>query len=195
MITKTEFKSFIDLTSTAYDSAIDLIVAGVNKFVEGYCQNKLQAGEVTEYFNGDDIIEEGDQIFLTNRVNLSGVAVYYNSGTEASPSWVAEDRDNYALLSNEGIIKLNFTRENLGVQSGYNNYKVVYTAGYTLSGDSADVPSDLKLACLKLASGVYNKRKSEGESSEGLDGANVNFAGSMTEEIKMILNKYKSVNI
>jgi len=191
MITKAEFKNFIDLTSTAYDNAIDLIVAGVNKFVEGYCQNKLQAGEVTEYFNGDDIIEEGDQIFLNNRVNLLGVAVYYNSGTEGTPVWVAEDRDNYALLSNEGIIKLNFTRENLGVQSGYNNYKVVYTAGYVV----ANAPADLKLACLKLASAVYNKRKSEGESSEGLDGANVNFATALTDEVKAMLAPYKSKNL
>jgi len=51
------------------------------------------------------------------------------------------------------------------------------------------------MACLKLASANYNKRKSEGESSEGLDGANVNFAGSITDEIKSILAKYKSFTI
>ncbi|NCD40558.1 MAG: hypothetical protein EOL88_00550 [Bacteroidia bacterium] len=195
MITKAEFKNFAGISVDTYDDKIDLIVNGVIDFVQSYCQNKLVKGEVTEYFNGDDIIDEGDQIFLTNRTKITDVTVYYNSGTESSPSWSEEDRDNYALLTDEGIIKLNFTRENLGVQSGYNNYKVVYTAGYTISGDSADLPNGLKLACLKLADGFYNKSESEGESSEGLDGGNVTFQDCLTPELKSMLSTYRVRNI
>lgn len=191
MITKAKLKTFLGITLTTYDDKIDLIVAGVNKFVEALCANQLLTGEVTEYFNGDDIIEDDDQIFLSNRINLSGITVYYNSGTEATPVWTAESGDNYALLTSEGIIKLNFSRENLGVQSGYNNYKVVYTAGYAI----ASVPSDLELATLKLAGAFYNKSNSEGHGSEGLDGANVSFAGSLTPEIKAMLSKYSTKNL
>ena len=191
MIEVAEFKKFIDLTLTNYDLAIAQIVAGVNKFVEGYCNNVLLTADVTEYFNSDDIEEDGECIYLKTRINVSDVKVYYNHGTEAVPSWVLEERANYAEQLDEGRIQLNFARSVDSIQSGMKNYKVEYKAGFTY----ANAPADLKLACLKLASAIFNKRKSEGESSEGLDGANVNFSGSMTDEIKSMLAKYKSFSI
>ena len=56
MIIKAEFKNFIDLTSTVYDNKIDLIVAGVNSFVQKYCANILIKEAVTEYFDSDEIL-------------------------------------------------------------------------------------------------------------------------------------------
>lgn len=187
MIKKAEFKKFIDLTLTTYDDAIDLIIAGVNKFVEGYCHNQLQTGSVTEYFDDEDIDEDGN-LMLDNRVNLSALKLYKNTGTEFVPVWTEVATTEYVPYLDEGRISIDVAGALL---SGRKAWKVTYIAGY----DVEDAPDDLKLACLKLASAVYNKRKSEGESSEGLDGANVSFAGSMTDEIKSMLAKYKSFNV
>ncbi len=184
MITKDEFKTFIDLTSSIYDNAIDKIVAGVNAFVEAYCRNKLQTGSVEEYFDDEDITDEGDLI-LSNRVNLSALKLYKNTGTEFVPVWTEVATTEFVPYLDEGRLSIDVAG---ALQSGRKAWKVTYTAGYAV----ASAPADLKMACLKLASAVYNKRKSEGESSEGLDGANVNFAGSITDEIKSMLSKYKS---
>ena len=193
MITKEEFKSFAGINVSTYDTAITLIVNGVISFVQDYCKNVLVEKEVTEYFNAEDIEEDGGEIFLANRINIteSSVKVYYNNGTEASPSYALETRDSYALELDKGIIKLEYVRGGVNDKTGIKAYKVVYTAGYK----TADVPASLKLACLKFAGAVYNKRGSEGESSEGQDGTNVDFAGSMTPEIKSMLSKYKSFSI
>ena len=187
MIEVAEFKKFIDLTLTTYDLAIAQIVAGVNAYVEGYCKNKLYTGEVTEFFDDEDVDDEGN-LMLGNRVNLSGLKLYKNTGTEFVPDWTEVATTEYVDYLDEGRLSLDVAGT---LASGRKAWKVFYTAGYAY----VDAPADLKLACLKLSSAVYNKRKSEGESSEGLDGANVNFAGSMTEEIKGMLAKYKSFSI
>ena len=105
------------------------------------------------------------------------------------PVWVVEDRADYIERLDEGIIKLD------SVRAGEKNYKVVYTAGFTLTGESANVPDDLKLGCLKLASAFFNKSKSEGQGSEGLDGASISFTKSITPEIKELIGNYCSKNI
>lgn len=187
MINKAEFKKFIDLTLTTYDDAIDLIVAGVNKFVEGYCKNQLQTGSVEEFFDDEDVDEDGN-LLLSNRVNITGLKLYKNTGTEFVPEWTEVPSTEFVPYLLEGRISIDVAGTML---SGRKAWRATYTAGYAVD----DAPDDLKLACLKLASAVYNKRKSEGESSEGLDGANVSFAGSMTDEIKSMLAKYKSFNL
>lgn len=187
MIDATEFKKFIDLTLTDYDNAIAQIVVGVNSFVEAYCKNKLITGGVEEFFDDADIDDEGN-LMLSNRINLSSLKLFKNTGTEFVPVWTEVDATSFVPYLDEGRLSIDVA----GVlQSGRKAWKVTYTAGYAV----AQAPADLKLACLKLASAIYNKRKSEGESSEGLEGANVNFADSMSSEIKSILAKYKSFAI
>jgi len=190
MINTQEFKQFIGMTSVAYDDAISQIVNGVNKFAEAHCNNVLLRADVIEYFNADDI-DCDDSLYLKTRINISDFLLYYNTGTEAVPVWTLEDRNNYALFLDEGSIGLNFARSVDSIQTGVNYSKATYKAWFTIS----NAPADLKLACLKLAGAFYNKRKGEGESMESLDGASVSFAGSVNDEIKQMLSKYKSIAI
>lgn len=187
MITNAELKTFIGLTINNYDNAISQLVAGVNSFVEAYCNNKLQTGSITEYFDDEDIDDDGN-LYLRNRVNLSGLKLYRNTGTEFVPGWIEVPTTEFVAYLDEGRLSIDVA---VALGSGRMAWKVTYTAGYATGSE----PADLKLACLKLAGAVYNKRKAEGESSESLEGASVNFAGSMTEEIKMMLSKYKSFKI
>jgi hypothetical protein len=187
MITTNEFKIFADVNSNFYDDAISQIVAGVNAFVEAYCKNKLLSGNVEEFFDDDEVDEDGNLI-LSNRVNLSGLELFKNTGTEFVPVWTEVATTQYVSYLDEGRLSIDVAGL---LFSGRKAWKVTYTAGYK----AQSAPADLKMACLKLAGAVYNKRKSEGESSEGLDGATVNFAGSITDEIKSLLAKYKSFAI
>lgn len=189
MITKSEFKSFIDLTKDTYDDAIDLIIAGVNDFVEGFCNNKLSQSDVVDYFDSSEVDDEGN-LYLSNRINITDFALYYNSGTDTAPEWTEiEASGGYITYFDEGIIRLE------SIRSGYKEYKASYKAGYVLSGEGANVPDDLKLACLKLASAEYNKRRSGGSSSESNEGASVSFSASLSSDIKEILSRYKSYEI
>lgn len=184
MITKTEFKNFIDLNNTNYDDAIDLIIAGVKKFLTNYCSNVLeQDTSIEQIFDDEDVLDY--DLILDNRINVSSVVLYYNSGTEYVPVWTAEDTNNYLVYNNEGIITLD------SVRSGRKIYKAVYSAGYSANS----FPDDLKLATLKICSAVFNKRKSEGQGSESAEGYSVNFTDFLNSEVKNLLSPYKNTRI
>lgn len=185
MITKTELKTFLGITLNNYDSVIDQIILGVEKYIESYCNNIIDETSVTDYVSAESIIDNDNAIYLSNRLNLAELKVYKNTGTEKTPVWDEIDRDDYNLYSTQGKIVLKSVTDS---SLGEFGYKVSYKAGFKV----ADVPDDIKLACMKLASAILNKRKAEGLSAESLEGQSVTFANSMSDEIKGLLNKYKS---
>ena len=191
MITKAELKTFLGITLDSYDSVIEQIIKGVESMVEGYCDNVLNEKEITEYFSSDEILDNDQEIFLGNRVNVSGLKLYYNAGSESSPTWTEESRAAYIEFLEEGRLVLNKVRSISNIGSGGREYKAVYTAGFK----DADVPENLKLACLKISSAILNKRKAEGLGSESLEGQSVDFVSAMSEEVKLLLAKYKSFNV
>ncbi len=182
MITITELKSFLDITLADYDDALNLIIGGVESFVKNYCHNilNLQTG-INEVFDDTDIAS--NSIFLANRVNIANVVLSYNSGSAGSPVWTLETTDNYLTYEKEGRIEL------ISARAGKRIYQAVYDAGFSAN----NVPDDLKLAVLKLASANFNKRKSEGQASENAEGYGVNFNNSLSDEIKRLLVHYKSL--
>ncbi len=182
MITIIELKSFLDITTTDYDDALNLIISGVETFVESYCRNilNLQTG-IIDIFDSDEIAT--DSLLLSNRVNIANVVLSFNSGTPANPVWTAVDPSEYIVYEKEGRIDLNSMR------SGKKVYQVKYDAGFS----PTTAPTDLKLAVLKIASANFNKRKSEGQKSESAEGYGVDFANSLTDEIKKMLVHYKSL--
>lgn len=197
MIKLAELKSYIGETSSTYDTKLTYIVNGVNRFVERWCNNKLIFGSVIEYVSREELEEDDFQIFLENRVNLSGVKLYRNTGTYSNPVFVEVTDIN--VRPSEGIIEVNAYS---GKYDLSNAYKIEYNAGYHLEasgeGENAiaiDVPDDLRLACLKFAGAVVNKSKAEGESSESLEGASVNFELQFNDDIKKMLSAFKSINI
>lgn len=188
MITKAEFKKFIGIDVTSYDDAIDQIIKGIQSYVEAYCKNVLTEQEVEEFFDSNEILENKQNIFLANRVNLSNFKLYYNTGNQAEPVWVEENAKNYGLYLKQGLVGLTFVRRVASINSGLSDYKATYKAGFK----AEEMPDDIKLACLKLASAFFNKRKAEGLKSESLEGASVNFGEALTDEVKGLLLKYKS---
>jgi hypothetical protein len=184
IIKKEEFKTFVDETTTEYDNVIDQIISGVAKFVKGYCGNVLEAEtDIVEIFDEEDI--DTDEIFLANRVNISNIKLYYNSGTSYDPEWTEEDTDKYVSYSEKGKITL------LSIRTGRKIYKVTYDAGY----EYLSMPDDLKLGALKIASASFNQRKSEGQSAESAEGYSVNFQSSLTDDVKQLLSPYKSLQV
>lgn len=181
MITTSEFKNHIGKTND--DPAIDLIVAGTISYVETYCNNILSAGDekVEEIFDGDEILENDGSCYLKNNANISDLVVE----RLIDSSWVTVSEDHYYVYSKEGLINFN------SAYSGRRNYRVSYNAGYI----SDDTPSALKIACLQIASIIFNKRKSEGISSESVEGGSINWDREIPVTTKNILDKYKILSI
>ena len=106
-----------------------------------------------------------------------------NTGTLQTPVWTAIDASTYKLSPNIAKLFLTFYKSR-----GFQNFKVVYTAGY------ATIPGDIKLATLKLASGYYSRRTSDGVKKEGVAGDYIEYdTTDIPSDVFIILNNYRDV--
>ncbi|RMD70289.1 MAG: hypothetical protein D6822_04380, partial [Cyanobacteria bacterium J149] len=107
-------------------------------------------------------------IFLNQYPVTAITSVERNDGTLSSPSWTTlTEGDDYEPYLTEGYIDF-LTRL---PETDRHRYRITYTAGYTT------IPYDLELACLKLVSESYNKRKNDGVSSERIGSWAITYTG------------------
>lgn len=184
LLTKEDFKSYINYSKDTFDNEIDVLIAGAESFIARYCNNVIEQETISEIFDGDDISSETGNIFLSNNLNLSNVVISkWNSQTTTWDAIVDVYGSQYYLYDKEGRIALN------SVTSGKKNYKVDYKAGY-LNTIYDPMPSDLKIAILKITNKYWNKRRSDGIQSESLDSSNLSYDQFLSDDIKLILDKY-----
>ncbi len=176
LVSLENIKIYLALNTTTYDDLLTLLEESAVSFIESYCNNKISSNTITEYLNGSDSYL--DRIFfINNNINITSLTFYELNGSD----WDLISDDDYALDENGGCIYYD-----MAVTPGIRNYKVSYTCGYTTG-----IPNDLKIAILKIIGKYYNKHKSDGLSDESLDGASLNFEKFMSDDIRLILNKYK----
>jgi len=176
LVSLENIKVYLALDTTTYDDLLTLLEESSEAFVESYCNNKLATTDITEYFDGTDS-QIDDIFFINNNINVSDLLFYEYDGT----TWNLVDSDDYTFDDKGGY--LYYDKSAL---AGNRNYKASYTCGYTTG-----IPNDLRLAILKLVGKYYNKHKSDGISEEALDGAKVIFEKFLSDDIKIILDKYK----
>lgn len=183
-----DFKNYINYTKDTFDSEIEVLLKGAEAFVKKYCNNIIEQTTVSEVFDGDDI--KGD-IYLKNNLNLTNVKVYkWDSVTLNWSEIVNVYGSEYYLYADEGRITLNT------ILSGKRNYKVDYTVGYLNTiYETNTMPDDLRIAILKITNKYWNKRRSDGLQIESLDSASLHYDDFMSDDIKMILGKYKIILI
>jgi|AntAceMinimDraft_7_1070363.scaffolds.fasta_scaffold03960_3 hypothetical protein len=176
LVSLEDIKTYLALSTTTYDDLLTILEESAEGFIEGYCNNKILTSEETQYFNGDDCYLDG-LFFLNNNINLSSLVLYEFNGI----SWNVIDSDDYVFDDKGGFISYSYA-----VSGGKRNYKATYTCGYTTG-----IPNALKLAILKIVGKYYNKHKSDGITDENLDGAGITFEKFMSDDIKLVLDKYK----
>ena len=178
MITAEDFKNYISLNTSDYDSVIDVLISGAVSWVEVMVNNKIKEDTVEEYFDGDEIDSD---IYLSNNLNLKNLTVEYkNDG-----GWIVLPNTEYVFYKDQGIVKLK------SVRRGERNYKINYKAGFT----DSDVPDNLRLAILKLAGKLWNQRKSDGVKNESLGDASISWENHLTLDIASILLGYKMYSL
>jgi uncharacterized phiE125 gp8 family phage protein len=177
-----DLKNHIGLDSNDDDEILKFYIEGIGEFLKERLGLIIESASVTEYFNGDDI---KDIIFLANYPVTVLTSLQYNSGTWGTPVWTAFDVDDYNLDGDKGMIYCD------SMYAGIRNIKVVYTAGYS----AATIPKALKIAVLKMVAKIYNKRRSDGFSSEEVAGARVEWDKFLSSDIEELIAPYRKIQI
>ncbi|TXH07875.1 MAG: hypothetical protein E6R04_11910 [Spirochaetes bacterium] len=199
LTTVARVKTFLDIPDVSDDAVLDILVDQATDMIESFCGRRFVAdisganyANVTEYHDGGC----AKNILNLRRYPIASiVSISYNTGTNNSPVWTPfSPAYDYQFNSNTGEVIFGAL-----LPKGFQNIRVVYTAGYqNKAGSPAPtsapvIPSDLESACMMLVSMLYNKRKSIGASAENLGGSTLNWIDGLPEEIRQILFTYKNL--
>jgi hypothetical protein len=147
LITKTECKAYLGITSSNRDAEIDLLIPKVSALVQTYCRRGLveyaSSSVYTQYSDGGF-----DRIILreTPVINI----ISFSTSTDYGTTWTALNQGEDWVLSNDYIYAI----KSPGYFLPYlNGYKIEYFGGYD------PLPEDIKLAVLDLVE-YYMKNNS-----------------------------------
>lgn len=177
-----EFKNHLDLDSNDYDDILTVYINAAGDFIEEYLGRAVENKEFVERFDGDDL---KNTIFLNNYPVTKFNWLKYRKGTYAVEDMTDFDDENYQRDDEAGIIYIDTT------YPGVRNIEIYYEAGY----EAEDIPNTIKVACMKIVSKIYNKRRSDGYSSEEMANARVDWDKFLSSDIEDLLAPYKKHRI
>ena len=157
LTTVADVKELLGITGVTQDNIITRNINFATKVILNYCGvSSFRSTAYTEYYDGIG----GTDLVLRNRPVITLTSLSYRNEAGNTNSWTVVDTDEYFTDLDAGII--NSTAYFNGT---YDQYKVVYTAGY------ATIPDDLAEACARLAgymteqglAGQSIKSKQEGQ--------------------------------
>ena len=177
LITTAEYKTWANITSSAYDSVIGTIVSGVSTEIRRWCGRDLTNGfesmSRTERYDGNN--EQTINLMEWPVSSVTSVKVYASDGTYETLDSTSYRCDNTGgILSRVDPIKARYPVTAFGtVQAtfsvqpwfpdGFDNIEVTYTGGY------ATIPDDIKIAAFRFADLQYSARgRNLGLASESL---------------------------
>lgn len=165
---------YLGLDASADASIIGLAINSATSFIEGYTKR---------YFKESSRIQEALE-------PKRGIALLKAFPISSISSVIDSDGNNleYRIKSKSaGIVEFTTVSEKALVN-------ITYTGGYVInfSDDSANtLPFEITNLANEIAARIYNKRKSQGISSESMEGQNINWEKDLSSEMIAILDKYK----
>ncbi len=169
--------STLSLTAAANDTLSELVTA-------------IEA--LGNSWNAEMIHSDYNSILSTELLEVAGM----NAGADRGRGATFRDLD----ITDSPIDRFKFNPDNgeiyfsQGWGSGYNNIIVDYTAGYT----SSTMPKDLQKAAMMLCKQLWDKSGEDGFGTTSIDTGSLNveyIEDSMTQEVKMILDRYKKQDV
>lgn len=158
--TLSEIKEALDISGGDHDAKLNGYINRATEIIEAYCSRRFIS---TSYSN--QLYSGNGTRFMSLRnwpvTNLTSVEAM--TGDYSSPNWQSLDSSLYTLKSeggkDRGLIYLLGDDRTFpvygGFRKGVNNYRVNYTAGYI----AADLPHDVREACIELVSWMFARRK------------------------------------
>ena len=182
LITRSEYKAYVGITSPNSDPVIDAIIPKVSEFVKTYCRRTF-----VDYVN-DALTETthggyGDKLTLKEYPVLNVSSVAFSEDYGQTYTDLVEYTDYVVDFNDATIIAIS------GDFPKYlNGYQVTYTAGYE------DIPTDLKLAVMDLVTYyIKNDMAVHSPKAPGTNSVQVEYitTSALPAHIRRVLDMYK----
>lgn len=186
-VTLANVKLYLGISTTTDDELLEILINQATDTVEAYLGLTVL---LTTYTN--EVYDGGgtNELFLKNYpVDTTSVTLQYRNTTVTNnDSWSTVTTTDYFIYGGEGYIWKNTPFIDLP-----QHYRATYDAGWA----SGSVPDDLKLAVMKLVSGLYNRMRAEGKKSEKLGEYAVSWMDEevLDKGIELLLAPYRRMSV
>jgi hypothetical protein len=181
LVALSDVKSELGITTSDYDSLLNLLIDGVSGLIEDYLNRKLTYAQYTEYFDG------GRKLYYLTAYPVDtgqSFTVTVNDYTKTSGT-------DYYLWDEEGLLE--FISE--PSDSKPRTVKVVYTGGYTESGGVLSVPDSIKRVCMWEVIKSYRNKDKIGLRSVSYPDGSVTTIDTyvLSGEARALLRKHRKI--
>ena len=181
LVTLALAKSYLKIPTaeTSKDSLIEFFINAASDYIEAETDRKLKSQSITEYQHG-----RATNTLLLKQYPVTGITgLYSDQSGKFSGSQETIDPESY-VIGDDGNSLIYI---NNAFQRGYNNLKIVYTAGF------AAIPSDLQNAALWLVSFYYRMQDTGdiGRTSKGKGDESVQILQEAPQEVKNAIVRYR----
>lgn len=173
------FKTYLWISWSSEDALLTILLDGATSIINWYVGKTIEAASYTEIFSGN-----GQLSYILREYPVNSVTSF-QINTWDTETAVREDVEatEYSIDTIEWVIRL-YTP----LVRWLSNYKVVYNAWYST------VPNDLQIACMQIASNMYNTRNSNWLKSESVAGDSISYDTNIQDSTFIILDRYKDVS-
>jgi len=172
-------KTFLGITNNEKDDVLNILIAAMSDFIEGYCSRTFASTVYTdEEYDGNAAYE----MRLKNFPVITFTSLEKNNKWNNNDDWEDVDTEDYWVDLDTGIV----TKTTV-FNKGKQNYRANYTAGY------ATIPNDLQYACMVMVSEALARKDNTGLKSESLGDHSVTYMDIIEQNgvVKDILNGYR----
>ena len=188
LIATSDLKTHLQIaTATAtWDTVLAALATEASKAIEVYCDREFtDTAARVEYYDGN-----GYHVLTPKHHPIISVASIYDDPSrewDASTLIAAADYYIDAVNGSRRIVLVGYGGQGVFTQSR-GNIQLTYRSGY-----AANVfPVDLVLAARSLGAFYFNRRKSEGRTSESMGGLSISHAQDWPADVKDILRRYRN---
>ena len=185
LLTAAEYKTYAGITDAAQDTLIAAMIPRVQAKIERHCNRLFEDGATarTEYFDGDG---KSNCIWPKYLPIVSVTSLHDDTDRGYGAAYLISSNDYVVYDRRVELDGLVFCK-------GLKNIKLVYVGGYVPTGESANVPHDLKLAMCELLSWTMQRMGKEAEQSESNTQLNISrtWIVELPREIKRDLAPYR----
>jgi hypothetical protein len=179
LISAADYKTYAGISATTWDTVLGVLATAVSVMIRRWCDRDETTGfeggaAKTEYYDGNGSatiqLREWPVISITSvseRDAAGNLTALESTDYRADlrTGTLARHTASYGrLVSMDGFPSIPGFGHEPCWSGGYQNWKVVYTAGYTT------IPGDIKLACYKVMDALFAERRKDmaGLQSESL---------------------------
>lgn len=185
LITRTEYKAYVGITSPNSDAVIDSLIPKVSELVKNYCRRTF-----VDYVN-DAKVETtsggyGENLLLAEYPVISVTSVGWSEDYGQNYTDLVEFTDYVVEVEKGYIVALSASGE---WDKCLNGYQVTYTAGYET------LPEDLKLAVMDLVTYyIKNDASVHSPKAPGTNSVQIEYitSSAFPAHIKRVLDLYRA---